>query len=232
MTETGTRRDRTRAATVREITATARLILVEEGPDAVTLRAIARRMGMTAPALYRYFGSHQELLRHVVGCLFNELTDEVQAAIRQTPSGDLKERLLHASVAFRSWALTHQREYTLVFGTPIVRGETLDFTDECGQRFGRTFVELFLELWKTKPFPVPADADLEPVLKVQMERYRGEVGSPDLPIGAMVVFLSCWIRLQGFVTLEVFGQLGFALDDSSPMFHLLMTDLADRLGLH
>jgi len=46
-----------------------------------------------------------------------------------------------------------------------------------------------------------------------------------------VVFLSCWIRLQGFVTLEVFGHMSFALDDSGPMFDLLMHDLAERLGL-
>ncbi|HUD76992.1 MAG TPA: helix-turn-helix domain-containing protein, partial [Streptosporangiaceae bacterium] len=60
------RRDRLRAATIEEIIATARRLLVQSGPEAVSLRAIAREMGMTAPALYRYFDSHQELLRHVV----------------------------------------------------------------------------------------------------------------------------------------------------------------------
>ena len=64
------RRDRVRAETTGEIKQTARQILVEQGPEAVTLRAIAREMGMTAPALYRYFGSHEDLIRHVVGDIF------------------------------------------------------------------------------------------------------------------------------------------------------------------
>ena len=57
-----TRRSRVRDATVAEIKATARTLLVAEGPEALTLRAIARAMGMTAPALYRYFDSHEALV--------------------------------------------------------------------------------------------------------------------------------------------------------------------------
>jgi hypothetical protein len=92
-------------------------------------------------------------------------------------------------------------------------------------------VALFLELWHVKPFPVPADDEIDPGLRAQIERYRGRLGVPDLPTGVIVVFLSCWIRLQGFVTLEVFGHLSFALDESGPMFDLMMHDLAERLGL-
>ena len=65
MPGTPSRRDRLRAATSEEIIQTARRLLVQSGPEAVTLRAIAREMGMTVPGLYRYFDSHDELLRHV-----------------------------------------------------------------------------------------------------------------------------------------------------------------------
>ena len=71
------RRDRVRAATTEEIKQVARKILVDEGPDAVTLRAIARDMGMTAPALYRYFGSYQELIRNVIGDIFLEIGGDI-----------------------------------------------------------------------------------------------------------------------------------------------------------
>jgi AcrR family transcriptional regulator len=229
-----TRRDRIRAATVREITQAARRILVEEGPDAVTLRAIAREMGMTAPALYRYFGSHQELLRYIVGDLFIELTDDIERAIHEVPEESLKGRFLAASVEFRRWSLEHRREYALLFGTPVPAGEAddqEDWTAECGHRFGRTFIDLFLELWRTKPFPVPAEDQIAPELRGQVERYRDQLGVPDLPLGVIVVFLSSWIQLRGFVTLEVFGHMAFALEDSGPMFDLLIHDLAERLGL-
>jgi AcrR family transcriptional regulator len=76
-----TRRDRLRAATTEEITATARRLLVEQGPDAMSLRAIAREMGMTAPGLYRYYDSREELLRNVIASIFRELSADVRLAI-------------------------------------------------------------------------------------------------------------------------------------------------------
>src|SRR5215469_7363620 len=81
MVQAPSRRDRVRAATTQEIIQTARKLLVQDGPEAVSLRAIAREMGMTAPALYRYFGSHEELLRHVVGDIFTDLASHVRAAV-------------------------------------------------------------------------------------------------------------------------------------------------------
>ncbi|MCP9953985.1 TetR/AcrR family transcriptional regulator [Actinomadura madurae] len=108
-----------RAATVREISETARRILVEEGAEAVTLRAIAREMGMTAPALYRYFGSHGELLRHLVGDLFSELTGELHAAMKKVPHDDMSLKVLTVSRRFRTWSLAHPREYALLFGAPV-----------------------------------------------------------------------------------------------------------------
>ncbi len=77
-----TRRDRLRASTSQEIIQTARRLLVEQGSAAISLRAIAREMGMTAPALYRYFGSHEELIRNVIADIFTELSDYVEDAVR------------------------------------------------------------------------------------------------------------------------------------------------------
>lgn len=229
----GTRRDRLRAATVKEISETARWILVQQGAEAVTLRAIAREMGMTAPALYRYFGSHGELLRHLVGELFNELTEDLHAAMKAVPAGDMSGKFLAVSRQFRHWALAHPREYALLFGAPVrgVDSEEVDFADECARRFGWTFMTLFLELWKKKPFPVPPDEDIDPVLLPQLSRYRDEVVEVNLPLGVIQVFLRCWIRLQGGVSLDVFGHLDFALDDAEPMFELMLKETGETLGL-
>ncbi|MFG2090679.1 MULTISPECIES: TetR/AcrR family transcriptional regulator [unclassified Spirillospora] len=230
----GTRRDRLRAATVKEISETARRILVKEGPEAVTLRAIARDMGMTAPALYRYFGSHGELLRHLVGDLFTELTGELHASMEAVPPGDLSRKLLEVSRRFRRWALAHPREYALLFGAPV-RGaghrEESDFAEECARRFGWTFMALFLELWNKKPFPIASDDEIDPALRPQLARYRDEVAGVDLPLGVIQQFLKCWIRLQGGVSLDVFGHLEFALDDAEPMFELMLAEIVPSLGL-
>src|SRR6266550_4941512 len=83
------RRDRLRAATIDEIIQTARQLLVKDGPEAVSLRAIAREMGMTAPGLYRYFGSYEELVRHLCADIFTELGADIHRAIEaaEPPAG-------------------------------------------------------------------------------------------------------------------------------------------------
>src|SRR6266702_2478946 len=206
MVQTMNRRDRVRAATTQEIKQTARRLLVQQGTEAVSLRAIAREMGMTAPALYRYFDSHDELI----------------TACRE----------------FRRWAMAQHAEFGLIFGTPLagVDIEHDDFTAECGRRFGGTFLALYLELWQAAPFPVPDAGHIDPLLRLQLEHYREVLGqdlplAAELPVGAMLTFLRCWVRLYGAVSLEVFGHMRFALDDAAPMFEITLSELASLVGL-
>jgi AcrR family transcriptional regulator len=244
MVQAPSRRDRLRAATTQEIIQTARRLLVTQGPEGASLRAIAREMGMTAPALYRYFDSHEELLRHVVASIFTDLADYVRGAIHSAADdapADISSdevmglKLTAGCRAFRAWTLEHVPEFSLVFGSPLPGLEVLheihaDPTVDCGYQFGQIFLDLFGDLYRRYPFPIPADADIQPSLRNQLARYRDMVGS-DLPLGALQTFLRCWVRLYGAVSLEAFGHLKFALDDPLPMFELMLADLASMLGL-
>jgi AcrR family transcriptional regulator len=232
------RRDRLRAATTAEIKETARRILVTDGPDAVSLRAIAREMGMTAPALYRYFGSHEELIKHVIADVFTELAADLRSAIAVAGAqsrGDMTAKVLAACWEFRRWSLSHTREFGLIFATPLpgLHVQKDEITSEGGGQFGNTFFELLLELWRKRPFPVPADNEIDPGLLKQLEGYRDGLGklAEGLPLGLLLVFLRCWVRLYGIVSLEVFGHLSFALDDARPMFELMLAEMAPLLGL-
>jgi AcrR family transcriptional regulator len=235
------RRDRLRAATIEEIIQTARQLLVKDGPEAVSLRAIAREMGMTAPGLYRYFGSHEELLRHVSAGIFTELAHDIHRAIdTATPAapatGDVTEKMTVKMVAacseFRRWSLNHPAEFGMVFGVPLpgLDDGRYDLADECALKFAGNFVTLFLELWRMAPFPVPADGEIDPGLREQLGRYRDALGT-DIPLGAVLTFLRCWTVLYGAVAMEVFGHLRFALEDAAPMFEITLGDLAGLVGL-
>ena len=155
-----TRRDRVRAATTEEIKQTARRILVEQGPDAVSLRAIAREMGMTAPGLYRYFSSREDLIRGVIADIFTEMAAGVDQAIHgtgQEPGQDDRDlmtaKMIAACRAFRDWSLAHRGEFGLVFGSPLpgVKDGNGDLADESGRRFAGIFFALFNSLWATHP---------------------------------------------------------------------------------
>jgi AcrR family transcriptional regulator len=229
------RRDRVRAATTDEIKQTARRILVAQGPEAISLRAIAREMGMTAPALYRYFSSRENLIRHVCGDIFSEIARDIRAAAIQAAEasgGDVTAKLIAACREFRRWALIHPEEFGLLFGTPLPGLEALhqDKIDDCAMDFAGSWITLFLELWQRHPFQVPADDQIEPGLLAQLARYVGGLGV-DLPAGAALIFLRCWVRLYGMVALEVFGHLHFALDDPAPMFEYTLAELAGLVGL-
>jgi AcrR family transcriptional regulator len=229
-----------RAATIEEIKGTARQLLVDEGPDAVSLRAIGRAMGMTAPALYRYFGSREDLLQHVCGDIFTEIAADIHAAIdraAEASGGDMTAKMIAACQAFRSWALAHPPEFGMLFGTPLPGLEVLhedagpaSVVAECAGKFSRQFLTLFFEVWHKHPFPVPADAEIDPGLLAQLVRYRDALGA-DLPAGAVLIFLRCWVRLYGMVSLEVFGHLSFALDDASALFDYTLAELAGLVGL-
>ena len=235
------RRDRLRAATIEEIVQTARQLLVKDGPEAVSLRAIAREMGMTAPGLYRYFGSHDELIRHVIAGIFTELARDIHQALEAVApaaqaapdmAGKMAVKMVAACREFRRWSLNHTAEFGMLFGVPLpgLDDGRYDVADECALAFAGTFFTLFLELWSKAPFPVPAADEIDPGLRAQLVRYRDALGA-GIPLGAVLVFLRCWTVLYGAVAMEVFGHMSFALEDAAPMFEMTLGDLASLVGL-
>jgi len=224
-----TRRERARDATVLEIRRTARDLLVQQGPDALTLRAIAREMGMTPPALYRYFASHDEIVAALVADILDEITDTVAGA--GSDGTEPLDRLVAACRAFRSWSLAHPREFQLIFASSVdgppagyERGAPTAPDADCGVTFGGVFLDLFVDIWEHAPFQVPADSDLPESLAAQLRAFSASTGDR-LPLGALAAYLSGWVRLYGGVTIEVFGHIGFALEDPEALFEAMLADM-------
>jgi AcrR family transcriptional regulator len=237
VSESPSRRERARADTLREIKETARRVLVEHGVDGLALRAVAREMGMTAPALYRYFSSREDLVEHVVVDLYDELSDYMEAARDATVPARPAPQLLAVSRAFRSWATTHHAEFGLLFGSagesvpvPESHGAPESPVQRAGRRFGGICAALLAQIYFERPFSIPADEDLDPGLQEQLRTWCEKLPVP-LPLGVTYVFLHCWIRLYGMVCMEIFGHLRFALDDAEPMFEAELRSLGERLGV-
>jgi AcrR family transcriptional regulator len=231
------RRERARADTLREIKRTARQVLVDHGADGLALRAIAREMGMTAPALYRYFSSREDLVENVVADLYDELCDYLESVRDAAQPATTGVRLMEVARAFRTWATTHHAEFGLLFGSAGERVLPEDFRDDCERpaqlaaaRFGGVFAALVAQIYLARGFPVPDDDELDPVLQEQLRTWCAKLPVP-LPLGVVAVFLSCWIRLYGMVCMEVFGHLRFALDDAGPMFEAELRSLGEILGV-
>ncbi|MGW5241581.1 TetR/AcrR family transcriptional regulator [Monashia sp. NPDC004114] len=231
-TESPTRRERLFAATQAELSQAARELLVEGGPEAVTVRAVAERVGMTAPAIYRYFPSRELLLARVCVDLYAELGQHLYAVRDSTPGDSVAERLCRTARAFREWAIEHTPEFGLLFGAPIP-GVVVDpeakHEEIAGQSFALVWLELFAEIedvgtgmrWNR---PIPRS------VAEQIDDFACGAGF-DIDTRAAVLYVYCWQSLYGAVATEVFGHMKWAVDDASEFFEGRLAELLVRLGL-
>lgn len=225
---TTSRRERLRQETLAEIREAARLLLTTKGPEAVTINAVAREVGMSGPALYHYFAGYEELVGEVTADFYRELAEEMEAARDAYDTPVL--RLLATCRAMRFWATSHPAEFRWVFASRIAPPHRLPDSQwyRAGQRFGRVFIAQLAELWRTRPFPVTDD--LDDSVREQLHDYAATLDDK-LPPEALHVVMKCWIRLYGLVCMEVLNQLDFVYSDLEPVFEECLRELCPLLGL-
>ncbi|MEU7579801.1 TetR/AcrR family transcriptional regulator [Streptomyces sp. NPDC041068] len=229
---TTSRRERLRQATLEEIHAAARTLLVEKGPAAVTVNAVARQVGMSGPALYHYYAGHDQLVGAVTADFFRELAAAMEEARDARAEAPIDERILVVCRAMRTWAVDHPAEFGWIFAAPITPSnrEQDSVRHQAALRFEQVLLDLTVELWQTRPFPVPRPAELPQSLRDQLATYADTIEGR-LPPEAAHVFLKCWTRLYGLLCMEVLHQLDFAYSDLEPVFEECLRDLADVLAL-
>jgi AcrR family transcriptional regulator len=245
MTE-ATRRDRVRADTDRAIRAQARALLVDHGPQAVTLRAIAREMGITAPALYRYYASREDLVEHLRTDVCEDLAQELADDLARLDGDDRLDQVLAICRGFRRWALAHPQEFVLVFASPSEASSNCPAgpggEDLSKDSFGRIFLSVAGRVLASGPLVVPPEPTIPPSLRPDLALFREELlrvvaeSGVELPperlsVATAFVMLQFWVRLYGQVALEVFGQFPFPVGDPEPLFESMLTDLLREAGL-
>ena len=231
------RRDRQRAATEAEIKTVARRQLVASGGSELSLRGIARDMGMTAPGLYRYFDN----LGALAEAMCHDYLDEVATAISgalDAVGDDLAARMHTAIRTFRDWAVAHPAEFGLMFrskgpGPVAFPGSGDDWAVEgCthSQAFAQLFLDLFQQMWQDAPFPLPDDEHLPVEVIAQLAALRSML-SEQVPDAAIWVFAHAWVRLYSVISMEVLGQLGFLFGDVEPYFEAELHAVAHTVGI-
>jgi AcrR family transcriptional regulator len=234
MTE-ATRRERLRAETEREIRQAARTLLVTRGREAVTLRAIARELGITAPALYRYYDSHEDLLRQLCDDICQDMSQVLTKHLEGIDGDDVREQVRAVCHGFRRWALDHPQEFALVFASP--QGTGVPPRDQ----FGTVFLEVAASLIASHPAPDHSHEDVPTTLHADLASFQDvliqavtshgcEVGAQELSLGAIYQIVQSWVRLYGHVALEVFGRFPFAVSNPEPMFDSMINQLLSDIG--
>lgn len=227
-----TRRERQRAATHDEIVTVARELL--GSPDALSLRAVASAMGLTAPALYRYVDSYHELLMLVCRAIFEDVILAMTSARDRHGDDDPAAQILSSSIAFRGWAIAHPAEFGLIFANAAI-AEAAEVAQPAhpsslggGAQFSNFFTDIFLRLWDRYQFTVPTDSELETALLTRLRDQRAcgvlPCDFPGHPLGLSWIFIRCWTRLYGTVTLEVFKHIDLGVIASGALFRAMLED--------
>ena len=227
-----TRRERQREATYEEITRTARELLAE-GAE-LSLRAVAARMGMTAPALYRYVGSYQELVDLVAFEIDKAATATFAAAAEALPDDDYAGRLVASAIEFRMWALANPREFTLVFANPIADAQCIRRELLTVATSGHLMTGQMRALWEHTRHPVPSLEELPPAVREAVEEPMIPAKVDDLAMadrGLVWLYMQGWTTLYGVVALEVFGHMDPRIIESGEMFIQVVTEFAPKVGL-
>ncbi len=222
-----TRREQLREATIQDIKRIAAAQIAREGAAALSLRGIATEMGMTAPALYRYFSSRDDLVTALIVDAYNSFNDALEAASAAAPTDDATGRLIALGRAYRAWALAHPQDYALVFGTPLPGYHApADITLPIARR-GMVVLVDAIQACLDADRPT-ATAGQDTGLETQSPDWRAG-GMTPAPSLALRLALAAWISLHGFVSLELFNHLQPLVGDPTDLFEAELAALIERM---
>ena len=188
---------------------TGRRHLATEGAAALSLRAVARELGMVSSAVYRYVASRDELLTLLVVDAYTDLADAVDAAVDAAGRRSWQERVVAGALAFRAWAVADPARYALLYGSPVPGYVApAERTSEPGTRVVLLLSALVAEgVERGEVSPRVPGVALPRPLAAGLRAVGEEVGTGRRPeVAARAVHL--WSTLVGAVSLEVFGQFG------------------------
>lgn len=195
-------RDRTEA----QIIEVGRRHLITDGAAGLSLRAVAREIGLVSSAVYRYVASRDDLLTLLLVDAYTELADTVDAAA-ESVSGDWAARLVVMAHAARRWAVDQPARWALLYGSPVPGYRApAELTVGPGTRVVGALFAVIADGIRAGAVPDPKDVAPKPVSE-DFDRVREEFGFA----GGDPVLLQCflvWATLVGAISLEVFGQYG------------------------
>jgi AcrR family transcriptional regulator len=206
------RRQRYREETRQEAKRIALEQLAADGMAGISVNAIGKRMGVTGPALYRYFANRDALLTELISDAYHELADTLEQAIAAAPA----DRLGAGANAMRDWARAEPHRYLLLFGTPVPGFQAPPHTLDAASR---SMVALLSTVE-----PDHGEQPAEP-LKGQLTAWGERMGYTSLTPRQLHWGLTAWTRLHGLISLEITNQFALSKVDPGELFAAEVTAL-------
>jgi AcrR family transcriptional regulator len=221
-------RARVRSEMNHEIKEVARKHLAMDGSN-LSLRGVARDMGIVASALYRYFPSRDALLTALIIDAYAALGAAATEAESAVPREDLRGRWLATCRAVRAWALEHPAEYGLLYGSPVPGYAAPQETTALAAQVVFLLVAVLVE-GSEQLTPTPMPSPIPDAVRADLRRVI-EQNPGDLPEDRLDRAFVAWAHLFGVINFEVFGRMNDIIEARSEYFEHHMSFMADLVGI-
>jgi AcrR family transcriptional regulator len=227
-------RERTRAEITRQILDTARRHLATDGASGLSLRAIARDLGASSSAVYRYVASRDELLTRLIVAAYDVLGAAAETAESAVARENLAGRWSAVCNAVRGWALDNPNEYALIYGTPVPGYVAPAATIAPAARISSVLLGILADAAAGRLTPAVAEDNVPPGGREALAPLRAIAG-PGVPDALLQRGLMAWAALFGAVSFEVFGQfhgiVGEQPGDREAFFAESVRRWAEQVGI-
>ncbi|MEV7914378.1 TetR/AcrR family transcriptional regulator [Streptomyces griseus] len=221
-------RERARIEVTAAIKDEARKQLAEEGAAKLSLRAVARELGMVSSALYRYFPSRDDLLTALIIDAYDAIGEAAErAAAESAQTLAPADRWVAVACAVREWGLAHPHEYALIHGSPVPGYIAPTDTVGPASRVGLVLIDIVRTAFLADDLTVPS---IDPELRADAERMAAEFAE-GVPPGTVAVLVAAWAQLFGLISFELFGQYNRVVEAREPLFRQAAGGLARSVGL-
>jgi len=220
----------------REIKEEARRQLASVGANGLSLRAVARELGMVSSALYRYYPSRDDLLTALIIDAYNALGEAAERAIAAA-AGPSSRRWLAACHAIRDWAVSRPHEYALIYGSPVPGYRAPEATITPAGRVPLAFVGVLGDAVAAgevarEPGARDAPAEVAGVLRDQAAALLAALPGPAaaVPPDVLLRAVIAWTQLFGMISFELFGQFVGSFEPADALFAHAVAQLAQYVG--
>lgn len=214
------------------IKAAARQQMAQHGTAGLSLRAIARELGVTAPAIYNYFPRLDDLITALVVDAFTALAEAIEAAEAGASGDTCGPKILAMCLAYRRWAVEHPVDFQLIYGNPIPGYVApAEITVPLARRPFDGLFRLFLEAYQSGELVVPAEYTPVPAsIAAHVATWLPTAGY-DFPDALLCLLMSGWARIHGMVMLELFEHLGPVVGDAAAFYRYEVEAFLQHLGM-
>lgn len=215
-----------------DIKATARAQMAAQGTAGLTLRGIARALGITAPAIYNYYPRLDGLITALIVDAFTDLAETMEAAEAAEPAERAFDKILALCLAYRQWAMDHPTDFQLIGGNPIPGYQApAELTLPLARRPFLGLFRWFIHAHASGELTIPAEYQaVPPAVSAGVAAWR-QLSGIDVPDPLMGLLMSGWARIYGLTALEMYGHLQPLVGDPAALYRYEMTAFLGQLGL-